>query len=279
MPVTLASLATAILTDLKTTDLHTELKPTQSQLILGLERLIADKYLDGDLLKGGSAIGPGLLAAVKSAVQVAQGESGGLLTVDKLFGVKTLNWLQFGLRCFGQMRKDWQKPGYQQKHGIPDHVKFGQLEIRYFVVELPTWPGGQPFPLLWKAWNSWMQVCGLIATQSPTEPNANVIVRVETIDGPSNVLGDAHVGPPERTRLELRFDRAESWTDAKFEGTACHEIGHLLGLAHTGQAGQLMSSSLASFVTPQDEDRARAQKVWGPPHKIDVIPKTPGIEM
>jgi len=279
MPVTIANLAKAILNDLKQTDLQSELHPTESQLVSGLERLIADRYLDGDLLKGGNSVGAGLLDAVKSAVQVAQGESGGLLTVDKLFGVKTLNWLQFGMRCFGALRKEWQKPAYQQKHGIPGDVTFATKEIRYQVVELPTWPGGQPLPLLWKAWNSWMKVCGVIATQSPTERNANVIVRVTNLDGPSNVLGDAHVGPPERARLELRFDRAEQWTDAKFEGTACHEIGHLLGLTHTGQAGQLMSSSLATIITPQDEDTQRAQQIWGPPHTIGVIPPTPGIEM
>lgn len=279
MAVSIPSLAKAILTDLKSTDLVGDLIPTADQLVSGINRLITDRYFDDGLLQGSNAVTPALLDAFKRAVQRAQQESGGLLTVDKLFGVKTLNWLQFGLRCFGQLQKTWQEPKYRKDHGVPDDVTFRTNEIRYHILELPTWNGGKPLDLLWKAWNSWSKVCGVIASQTSLERDANVIVRLDNIDGPSNVLADAHVGPPERVRLTLRFDRAESWTDAKFEGTACHEIGHLLGLQHTGTPGQLMASTLGTTVTPQSEDATRAQEKWGQPHKIEVIPKTPGLEM
>lgn len=72
---------------------------------------------------------------------------------------------------------------------------------------------------------------------------------------------DRHVGPPgEDFRLELEMDDREIWNKTKFEAAVCHEIGHLLGLNHTSNSGNLMSTYLAPNIlkpTPADIQAVR----------------------
>src|SRR4029077_12097951 len=99
---------------------------------------------------------------------------------------------------------------------------------------------------------------------------ANVLIRVVNIDGPSNILADADVGPPPGNKvLELHIDAGEDFDAFKFEATLAHEIGHLLGLDHATVPDQLMGPTLSSFKSPQKNDIDRVRSVgWGLPHKI-----------
>ncbi|MFN0018093.1 MAG: matrixin family metalloprotease [Pirellulaceae bacterium] len=265
-----AKLAKAVIKDIKDSSLDKDLIPTEEQMESGIARLVSDNLLKlGDDAEDQPL--PKLVELVRLAAGKIQKESG-VLSIDMLFGVKTLNWLQFASRCFGKMRRDWQTDEkYRKDKAIDSSVRFTPLEVRYFIKELPVVVDGNPLLLLREAWESWSKVCGMVSSQCPTESNANVIVTVENIDGPSNVLGDAHIGPPERTRLTLRFDKADTFTSFKFQATACHEIGHLLGLEHSGTPNQLMVASLGTLKTPQSEDATRAQMFWGPPPKIKDV--------
>lgn len=263
-------LAKAVLKDIKESALDGDLIPTDDQMESGIDRLISDKFLTLGKDFNDQPL-PKLVELVKQAAAKVQKESG-VLSIDMLFGVKTLNWLQFASRCLGKMRRDWQtNKEYQKEKAIDPSVTFKPLEVRYFIKELPVVVDGDPLLLLRSAWESWTKVCGMVATQCPTESNANVLITVENIDGPSNILGDAHIGPPERTRLTLRFDKADTFTSFKFQATACHEIGHLLGLEHSSTPNQLMVASLGTLKSPQSEDARRAQMFWGPPRKINNV--------
>jgi hypothetical protein len=240
------------------------------QLEKGLKRLSDDHFLTEDAVGGKK--GRPLLTAVRLAVEVAQQQSGGLLTVDQLFGMQTLSWLEFGTRCLGRALQEWKTDKkYRGENKIADNVEFRKLEIRYFIERLPLIQSSNPRKLLEQAWQSWMKVCGLVATECASADVSNVVVTVNEIDGPGNVLADAHVGPPERIRLQLRFDKSEIFDEFRFEATACHEIGHLLGLQHTSTPGQLMNSTLGTLKSPQAEDGQRAAGIWG------VAPPMPAI--
>ena len=92
------------------------------------------------------------------------------------------------------------------------------MEIRYFVVlPLPVVRDGDALTLLHKAWKAWGDVCGVFATQTPTQRTANVLIRVVNIDGPSNTCY-ADVGPPPGNKvLELHIDAGEDFDAFKFE--------------------------------------------------------------
>lgn len=280
MALDFKNLAKLVLKDVVNSGLAEKFRPTLDQLEKGLKRLADDQVLTSDAVAGKE--GRPLLTAVRAAVELAQKQSGGILSIDQLFGMQTLSWLEFGTRCLGRALKEWKTDGkYKQENSIPDPVEFGKLEIRYCIDRLPLVQSSNPRTIIEQAWQSWMKVCGLVATECETEDRANVVITVQAIDGISNVLADAHVGPPERTRLQLRFDEAEIFDEFRFEATACHEIGHLLGLSHSTQPGQLMNSSLGTIKSPQDGDAAEAVKIWGAPppgRKIVLAPVMATIE-
>ncbi len=274
MPLDIKELVKTILDDLKDNDIDSELEPTSDQLMSGLDELIKQGLLN---LTPFTKVNEAALNAVKAAVEKVQSNSNGLLKLDRLFGVKTLTWLQFASRCANRLKNKWKTdPATNPREKIPSDVQFGHLEIRYFVVDpLPVIPGEDSLLLLHKVWKSWGDVCGMVATQTPNQRTANVLIRSRNIDGPSNILADADVGPPPGNRiLELHIDKGEIFDTAfKFEATMAHEIGHLLGLDHTSAPGQLMGPRLSTFKAPQKEDIDRVRSIgWGLPHKIIIFP-------
>jgi len=66
---------------------------------------------------------------------------------------------------------------------------------------------------------------------------------------------------------QCTFDNADPvYTQFQRSGTAAHELGHALGLAHnTGQSNQLMymCSRCSGFNTPQSHDVQDYHELWG----------------
>jgi hypothetical protein len=130
---------------------------------------------------------------------------------------------------------------------------------------LPAVPDGDAEVLLRRAWVNWIMVAEIDCQKALTRQGANVIIKQANIDNRSGgVVADAHVGPPNGMVFDLRFDIAETWTADKFEATAAHEIGHLLGLRHATSGGLLMSPTYQPGIRePRDGDRiALGQIPW-----------------
>jgi predicted Zn-dependent protease len=112
---------------------------------------------------------------------------------------------------------------------------------------------------------AWTSRIDLVMKLVRVPDEANIIMRWHNFDGPGGTLADAHVGGRNvNQRLELRFDETESWTESKFITTARHELGHIIGLTHSGALpGDLMNPFLnEGIVDPSDNDIARAAKIW-----------------
>lgn len=70
---------------------------------------------------------------------------------------------------------------------------------------------------------------------------ANIVIGDAAIDGSGGVigLGDVGTGRGDNRGLKLVFDRGEAdWDAEKFFLTACHELGHCLGLRHEDGSSQ-----------------------------------------
>ena len=205
------------------------------------------------------------------AVKRFQKEFG--LTKDGELGEITFDWLMLAKRCFGKLgRRRNRNLNWDRKKlpNVEDDGTSKPLEIRYYVDELPKDRVSNADQLLMMAWESWISVCGMIATEITDDQHrnkANVIIGMRRIDGASNILADAHVGPPRSRQLILSFDASEPWDETIFQGTACHEIGHLLGIRHRGaRRGDIMFPKYsADILGPSDHDAERAVAIWGPP--------------
>src|SRR5262245_8092234 len=128
MALDFKKLADLVLKDVVKSGLAEKFRPTLAQLENGLKRLNADKYLTADAVAGKT--GQALLTAIRAAVELAQKESGGLLTVDSLFGLSTLSWLEFGTRCFGRALDEWKTNSqYKKENKIAEGVEFKKREI------------------------------------------------------------------------------------------------------------------------------------------------------
>lgn len=98
--------------------------------------------------------------------------------------------------------------------------------------------------------NLWSRVADVQFALTTKDSDAQIEVRTELIDGPSNTLAYAYFPQGQKYRLPLVFDTAEAWEEPAgpdFEGTACHEGGHNLGLDHDPTAQGIM----AAFYNPR----------------------------
>lgn len=137
------------------------------------------------------------------------------------------------------------------------------------------------------AWSYWEAVCNIHATYTEDAVNADMLVAVGAIDGPSGVLAWSEMpcGAADPDQLNQRYDRSEDWVVAENPGqgqldivrVACHEIGHLIGLPHFNQgAPALLAPTYSTTIRrPQPMDIAAAQDRYGPPLTVPVPPQPP----
>lgn len=142
-------------------------------------------------------------------------------------------------------------------------------------------------PAGWKseieaAFDSWEAVAGLNFVEvaddgvawntSPTTGHGDIRFGGATFDGPNGTLAHGYYPPPNGNTAagDIHFDIAETWKIGFGGGgfdifqVAAHEIGHAIGLEHTGVPGSLMNPTYTeAFSGPQADDVSAAQTVYG----------------
>lgn len=121
--------------------------------------------------------------------------------------------------------------------------------------------------LLDEAFDRWTSNTRLLVQREEAPGTANVIVRSVVTDGSGGELARATLGggPGSIQNYSFLIDSSETWTKDRFLATVCHEIGHLLGLDHSGNPADLMYPTLSAgrTATLADGDIRRAQRLWG----------------
>jgi hypothetical protein len=231
--------------------LSADLLPSKGDIVTGLLRMVKDEFLTEENLKkaAGSTSFADWSKIIEVAAKAAQKYSG--LVPDGVMAGRTIQWLLFAKRCHGKLNKNITASA--------DRSDFGGAICYYIEPEVVSSLKDVNVPqLLEAAFAAWSRVAKIERRRTSNPGESNVVVKVASIDGRSNVLADAHVGPPSgKQQLELRFDISETWASTKFLATASHEIGHLLGLSHIGAVGHLMNPTLGDIVGPTMADGKR----------------------
>lgn len=78
--------------------------------------------------------------------------------------------------------------------------------------------------------------------------------------------------------LDQEYNQAVTWNWLTLWQTICHEVGHALGLPHTGQAGNVMTPYHSNDVTALGPwDIAQVVKRYGKPPDVPDVPPVPGV--
>jgi hypothetical protein len=133
-----------------------------------------------------------------------------------------------------------------------------------------------------RAFNAWTAVTNINFAQvaddgaafNAATTSGDIRIGSHTFDGPNGTLAHAFFPPNNGFTAagDLHFDIAETWKigfgGAGFDifQVAAHEIGHAIGLDHTGVPNSLMNPFYTeAFSGPQADDIAGAQSLYGAP--------------
>jgi hypothetical protein len=128
-----------------------------------------------------------------------------------------------------------------------------------------------------QACTQWSDVCALGFAPATSQAVAHVQAVSGPIDGQWNVLALSELPPTNNFGgiLHQTFDQAEFLSDGEILACMCHEMGHVLGLGHSG-TGNLMAPVLDPGITaPQPQDIAAIQALYGPPQAVPAPPPLP----
>lgn len=166
--------------------------------------------------------------------------------------------------------------------------KWGLKTITYFIKGRDSDLSVSDWDLaLYKALQSWSEVCDLKFERVENENQANLVYNVGSgkrygFDGPSGTLAWAYLAPAPnyKGQLECYFDSSETWKVSAsvrgifLENVACHETGHLLGFEHSRIESALMAPYYnANIAKPQEnDDIKRAVAYYGKPVIVTPTP-------
>jgi predicted Zn-dependent protease len=137
--------------------------------------------------------------------------------------------------------------------------------------------------LILEAFDSWSRIADITFVKIDYKQSANIVVDIGAgqshhFDGPLGTLAWAYLPPTDdyTGQLMMKFDTDEIWIkDSEAHGTllknvAAHEIGHILGLAHSSVDTALMAPYYSVNVfCPQEDDISRIQQLYGKPTTPD----------
>ena len=166
-----------------------------------------------------------------------------------------------------------------------------KLDITYvFVNGTGQLEGDVERDLIRRAFALWSDQTPLTFTEVSDDSTADIVIGWATgnhgdgdsFDGPGDVLAHASFpNPYDNSQVFLHFDDDERWVDSETRNVdlltvAAHEIGHTLGLAHSGDLDALM---FASYSGPRrflsEDDIAGVQSLYGVGSAPDPAPETP----
>lgn len=242
-----------------------ETSAEEPDVIEGLKGLIMNEFIDGDILS--EVTGDLRVRLAIRAIKLVQEKFG--LKIDGVIGSKTNSRLKNSHGCNEPKAEKPNVPPPQERNGI--------MLLEYHILD-ETLPPEMDLDVaedsIADAWQLWtlsplLTRRFLVAKKTQDKASANILIQFGRMDGAGSKLAEAHVGGPgflKSQQLTLTFDSAENFDDddEKFTLTACHEIGHLLGLNHFQTPGHIMSAFFnRSIKAPTPDDIKEFKRAWG----------------